>query len=48
MHRPPDEGSLLDESVKETAEWLEKNFESAAACGHEWVLEKENRQVTGH
>ena len=27
----------------ETDEWLEKNFEVAAASGHHWVQEEENR-----
>lgn len=28
-----------------TEEWLDKNFETAAACGHDWVLEDDNRLV---
>ena len=34
-----------DETSQATVEWLDKNFEMAAACGDEWVLDKENRQV---
>jgi len=26
-----------------TEEWLDRNFETAAACGYDWVLEEENR-----
>ena len=26
-----------------TEEWLDKNFETAAACGYEWLLEEDNR-----
>ena len=26
-----------------TNDWLDKNFEVAAACGHEWVLEEDNK-----
>ena len=39
VHRPV-EGEPSD---GETEEWLERNFEVAAACGHHWVLEDENR-----
>ena len=26
-----------------TEEWLDRNFETAAACGYDWVLEEDNR-----
>ena len=45
VHRPPDSSPESDESVLSTVNWLDKNFEMAASCGNEWVLDKENRQV---
>ena len=46
LHRPPNTPPSSDETVQATVEWLDKNFETAAACGNEWVLDKENRQVS--
>ncbi len=43
MHRPPDSSSHSDETVLATVDWLDKNFEMAAACGDEWVLDTENK-----
>lgn len=45
IHRPPDAVSNSDETFQATVEWLDKNFETAASAGNEWVLDKENRQV---
>ena len=43
VHRPPDATSHCDETLLATVDWLDKNFEMAAACGNEWVLDKENK-----
>ena len=44
VHREPNSEAISDEATA-TAEWLEKNFEMAAACGNEWVLEDDNKYV---
>lgn len=31
-----------------TEEWLNRNFETASACGYDWVLEEENRYQRAH
>ena len=41
VHRAA-ESELKDRT---TEEWLDRNFEVAAACGYEWVLEQENRYM---
>jgi hypothetical protein len=45
VHRPPEamSSSHSDEAMLATVEWLDRNFEMAASCGNEWVLEKENK-----
>ena len=43
VHRAA-EGEIKDPS---TEEWLDRNFETAAACGYDWVLEEENRLEFG-
>ena len=43
VHRPPDAASNSDEAILATIDWLDRNFEMAASCGNEWVLDNENR-----
>ncbi|CAB4021903.1 Hypothetical predicted protein, partial [Paramuricea clavata] len=46
VHRPPDAMSHSDETLQTTVDWLDKNFEMAAACGNEWVLDNENKHCS--
>ena len=42
-HRAPNSLHDINEEVEANAQWMQKNFEMAAVCGNEWLLDDENK-----